>query len=217
MKKVAIALGLLTILVLPTVGCSNTYEEDFEYDLTCPPSGCTNTYKFGFKLTTKTGASPNAVSSALSSGYAVIIHVPSGEFSADSSSQPQATLTATTDTGYTSSIVVNLTPTGSASSTLYSGYTAYTFAVQSSSQLTAWVNSVNSHTSSTSTITATSTGSFLGAGDPGEYTVYAQLTSSQTGAISPASAVVNVAPGSDPACNPGSGPGGHLSCPGNGI
>lgn len=157
------------------------------------------------------------VSAAPSSGYEVIVHVPNGEFSPTPSAQPQATLTGTTDTGYTSSIVVNLTSVGSAPSTLYSGYTAYTFAVQQSSQLTAWANSISSNTNSTSTIAAVTNLPFNDAGDSGEYTVYAQLTSSQTGTLSPASAVYSIA-GSDPTCDPGSGAGGRLSCgPGTGL
>ena len=162
------------------------------------------------------GFAPSDLSGALSSGYAIIVHVPDADVTYSGSSQPQATLTATTDTGYTSSFVVNLTPAGSAPSSLYASYTAYTFNVQPSSQLTAWVNTVNAHTTSTSSMVTVSSTSFEPQGESGTYTIYAQFTSTQTGTVSVGSSSFTD-PGSDPSCTPGTGPN-KLSCgPGTGI
>lgn len=132
--------------------------------------------------------SPLLTSALTSSTYSVIVHVPSSELSLSGNSIPQATLSATTDSGYTSSVVVDLQPEGSAPSTLVSGYTAYTFSVPQTTTLTNWVDGVNSHTVSSSNIASASSTVFLPAGQEGSYTVYPQVSSSQIGTLSVGSA-----------------------------
>lgn len=135
-----------------------------------------------------TGLTPDMLTAAPNSNYSVIVHVPSNAISYNESSNPQATLQATTDTGYASNVVVDLTPTGSSPSSLYNGYTAYSFAIQPSAALTNWINSVNSHTTSTSDITTVSSAAFTQTGAEGNYTIYAQFSSTQTGTVDSGSA-----------------------------
>lgn len=126
---------------------------------------------------------PADLAAAVNAGYEVILTVPPNELTPDTSSVAQATLNATTDTGYTSSILVNLTPTGSAPSTLVSGDTDYTYSVPASNALTNWVNTVNQNTNETSSIDASTSTVFTAGGIAGTYTVYVQVTSQQTGTM----------------------------------
>lgn len=119
----------------------------------------------------------------MNSNYAIIVTVPSNELTLNPSAIPQATLTATTDTGYSSSILVNLKPAGSAPSTLVSGDTDYTFDITTTPALIAWVDSVNLNTIETSTIVTAASTIFDPTGIPGTYTVYTQVTSTQIGTI----------------------------------
>jgi len=199
----AIAVALLA-LALPAIGCK--VSETTTVTTSCG-GGKSCTYGGTVSITVgnqSVGVAQADLSDALASGYSVVLHVPTDEFLYNSSSQPQATLTATTDQGYTSSIVVDLTLAGSAPSSLYSGYTAYTFSVQPSAQLTNWVNTVNSHMTSGATVATASTAIFAPQGDAGSYSIYAYINSTQTGTISNGSAIMRD-PGSDPSCDPGTG------------
>ncbi len=215
MKQVTKLAGASLAILLLTAGCH--VSETSGISINCGGGKpCTYGGTVSLQVSNQSvGVASADLSSALGSGYSVIVHVPDGELTYDSSSTPQATLTATTDTGYTSSIVVNLSPAGSVPSSLYSGYTAYTFEVQPSSQLTAWVNLVNSHISSTASVVTASSAVFSPQGEAGTYPVYAQVTSNQTGTISNGSASFTD-PGSSGACNPGSGAN-KLSCGGGGT
>jgi hypothetical protein len=169
---------LLIILALSLGGC---HVDSTEYSLqgtaTCGGGkGCSGSVTGGVKVIVKNLAPVN-LSTASSAGYAVVISVPSSELTLSSTGTAQTTLTATTDTGYTSSIVVDMAPAGSATSTSLDGYTAYTFNVLPSDALTKWVNTINSNTTDSSTIVSANSAAFTSAGQEGTYTVYAQISS----------------------------------------
>jgi hypothetical protein len=126
---------------------------------------------------------------AESSGYTVITNVPSSNFTLNSQNPVQATLTATTDQGYTSSVTVTLQPVTSTTSPVASGYAVYTFAVPSSSELSSWVQSVVANSTSSTSVSASVATVFNSQGTSGTYTLYVQVNSSQTGLQTMGSAV----------------------------
>jgi hypothetical protein len=158
------------------------------------------------------------LTNAVNAGYTIIITAPSNELALDPNNPAQATLTATTDTGYTASILVNMTFVSSAPSTLVSGDTDYTFSLPASDALANWVNTVNLNTSKTATVGASSSTTFILSGIPGTYTVYLQIASPQIGKVAIGeSTFTDTTSTSD--CGSGtSHPGaGTIECPGPGT
>jgi len=194
-------LALSALLALPLAGCQ--HEESIS--VKCGggnPCSVEGTIKFTHRA--KTGATPAQLVGAPDSGYTVLFHVPDSELTLATNNITQATLTATTDTGYSSAITVDLTPTGSNPSTLVSGDRAYSFVLPPSTALTDWVNTVNNNTMFTNVIDAESGVTFSLSGQEGTYIVYAQVLSTQTG-TQPPSSVVFTDPGSgrESHCQPG--------------
>lgn len=147
---------------------------------------------------------PSDFESSFSSGYTVIANVPSADFTFGTQNPVQATLTATTDTGFTSSTTVTLQPVTSTTAPIGSGYTVYTFAIPATSELNTWVQSVGANANSTMNLSATSTIPFNDLGTAGTYTFYIQINSSQTG-VQPVGSIVYSDPGSgtpNPSCPP---------------
>lgn len=185
-----------------------------------PLGGCTYSGTVGASYNTQTGAttvsgsvtiSSKAVansigtadlSSAINSGYTVTFAIPTAELTPALSNPVQATLTGTTDTGFTASITETLTPAGSAPDSTYSGYTDYSYTMPSSQNLTDWVNSLNLNAINNATVVTTTNGIFAPAGTTGTYQVYVMLTSTQTGTVPGGSAVFT-----DPGRPKTSGPG----------
>lgn len=195
-------IAVLAFAVLTTTGCEVT--ESASMTVSCGPAGCTYAGTGSISIKQNVNAIPASnLSAAVSSGYITTIHVPTNELTPVSNGVTQATLQATTDTGYTSSIVVDLQPAGSAPSTLYSGYTAYTFSVPSSTALTNWVAAVNAHTTSTSNVTSTTNSTFTVGGITGTYSVYAQVTSSQSDPVNTSASFSDIGTGREPGCTPG--------------
>ena len=138
---------------------------------------------------------------AASSNYQIVLQVPSSNFALTSSTAVQTTLTATTDNGSTSSIVVTLQPSSVSPSTTHSGYTAYTFTVQDSSQLGSWIQQTEAQANATLNLSATTDAAFTDLGNPGTYTFYAQISSTQTGTVDAGSATyTRVSPPSGGTC-----------------
>jgi hypothetical protein len=186
MKAIAV-LKLTPLLIALTflTGCTPSTTEE-NGSLTCG-GGKPCSWTMGIKVTQSTPKSnmaPADLATAMNAGYEIIITVPSNELTLDPNSTSQATLTATTDTGYTASILENMTFVSSAPSTLVSGDTGYTFSLPASDALTNWVNSVNLNTSETITVAASSSTTFVLAGVPGTYTAYFQIASPQIGSVS---------------------------------
>ncbi len=125
---------------------------------------------------------------APASGYEIIVNAPTSNYRLDASGTPQATLTATTDQNYSSSIVVNLQPVLSSTSPVSSGYTVYTFAVPNTSQVQAWTQQVSEHVTSVLSLSSNVDTIITDLGNPGTYTFYAQVDSEQTGIVNSGSA-----------------------------
>lgn len=122
--------------------------------------------------------------SALSSGYSVILNVPTSNFSLNQSGTPQATLTASTDQGFTSSTVVTLQPVASTTSPVAAGYSVYTFKVPNTAQLQSWTQQVSQHATSNLALTSNVDTVFDDLGNGNTYTIYAHINSIQTNVVS---------------------------------
>ncbi len=149
------------------------------------------------------------IQSTVSSGYSLIINAPTSNLVLASSSPVQTILTATTDTGYTSSTVATLQPIPSTTSPIAPGYTPYTFVVENSPQVDNWAQEVSRQSSSSLSVSVNTDAAFTDLGNPGTYTFYAQLNSTQTGLLNGGSAVYT-----HPEL-PGTGCVGHICTPQN--
>ena len=117
------------------------------------------------------------------SDYIVMLDVPSSELVPQAGSVSQTTLTASTDTGYRSSVVADMQFVGSHPSTLHAGYTTYNFELQPTASVTEWANSVTQNTNASLEVSGMSTSIFSPQGIAGTYVVYASLSSSQLGSM----------------------------------
>ncbi len=187
-RKLVKLSALLIVLASPLGGCK--VSGTISGSVTCGGGKpCSGTGTVGITVSSQAGGvTPDVLAAGPSSGYSAVIHVPSNELTLSQTGAAQTTLTATTDTGYTTSIVVDMEFTGAAPSTLASGYTAYTFNIPPSDALTNWVNSVNNNTASSAAVVSTTSTAFTPAGQQGSYTVYMQISSDQIGVTSPVSA-----------------------------
>ncbi|HXN72951.1 MAG TPA: hypothetical protein VN861_10415 [Candidatus Acidoferrales bacterium] len=138
------------------------------------------------------GASSSAISA-----HNVIWNVPTSDLTLNTQSPVQATLKATTDTNYQSSITVTLTPVASATSPVVTGYSVYTFGVESSAALSNWLSEVTANINSTGNLSVSSNPLFNELGNAGTYTVYVQVKSVQAGVTTLGSATYSD-PGTPP-------------------
>ena len=133
---------------------------------------------------TRDGASPQDVSSAASStsvsAYRLIVNLPS-DVTINTQSPVQATLSATTDTGYTSSITVDLQPTTSTTQPVAPGDTVHTFLLPDTAQVTNWAATVTANSKSTVNVNSSIISGLNLLGSPGSYTVTIQQVTQQTG------------------------------------
>jgi hypothetical protein len=131
-------------------------------------------------------------------GFVVSASVPSSAFSSDSSSQAVTTLTATTDTGYTSSIQVVLQSTAAAINPINAGDAVYSYVLPDTPQLEAWSATVAANTNSSASITSDGNLPFTGTG--GTYTIGLQITSTVTDPSQVATVPYSEAPPDDNPC-----------------
>jgi hypothetical protein len=118
------------------------------------------------------GAKPNFVTDGNVTTYGLVQSIPS-EFTPNTSSPAQVTLTATTDTGYVSSITLTLQPTSTTVGPVNQGDVVYAYAAPSSTALTTWEQNVGANTTAQAQISAASTMPLTDTDNPGTY----QLTS----------------------------------------
>lgn len=130
------------------------------------------------------GASPNDLTSAGSgssvAAYRLILNLPSDAV-LNTQSSVQATLTATTDTGYISAITVTLQPTTSTTQPVASGDTVYTFLLPNTSEVTNWASTVAANANSSISVTSSAVSGLNLLGTPGSYVVTIQEITEQTG------------------------------------
>jgi hypothetical protein len=139
----------------------------------------------------------SATSQSSIAAYTLIWNVPSSDFTLNTQSPVQAMLTATTDTNYTSSITVTMSPAKSTTAPVAAGYSVYTFSLENSTALSNWVSQVSSNTRSSATFSFSSSALFNLLANAGTYTVYLQVNSSQAGVTEAGSGTVT-----DPGANP---------------
>ncbi len=201
--RAAVALFSLTaLLVATTTGCSVSGS--------CTVSGGSGTATSGsctIRVSTNaTGVTAMDFANAPSSGYSVIVNVPASNFTYDANSTTQTTLTATTDTGYTSSVVVDMQQVASTTAPVADGYAVYAFAAPNTASLQNWVQSVSQHTNQTVTVSSDTLAGFQDLGAAGNYTFYVSISSTQTGTVSVGSTTYrstgsNAGPGGQPRPN----------------
>ena len=134
------------------------------------------------------GTSPSSVSA-----YRLIFNV-DPSWTVNTASPSQATVAATTDTGYTSSITVTLTPTTSTTAPVVSGDSVYTFNLPNTSAFETWAAAVAANTSSALTLTSSQTAVFTPS-ESGSFMVYIQTDTVQEGVATLGSARAVVSAG----------------------
>jgi hypothetical protein len=154
--------------------------------VTCPTTGPPCTVALNSAITIV----PNVVAqtvgiddlgSTSDGSYTVSASVPSSIFSADPNGFPTTTLTVTTDTGYSSSIILNLTPVAAAISPVNSGDVVFSYNLPSTPEFNAWIQQVAASTTSTMTLTTSAGLPLLITGAAGTYKINTVLTSNSVG------------------------------------
>jgi len=138
------------------------------------------------------GTSSNAIAA-----YDVVWNVPTSDLTLNTQSPVQATLKATTDTNYQSSIVVTLSPVASTTSPVAQGYSVYTFGMENSTELTNWISQVSANINSNVNLSFTGNALFNQLGNAGVYTIYVSVSSSQAG-VTPMGSATYSDPGTPP-------------------
>jgi hypothetical protein len=105
------------------------------------------------------------------SQFTQIVSANAINFTPNPTSPAQATITASTDTGYQSSITANLEQVTSTTSPVNSGDAVYTYAISSADETAVnnWINTVANNSSANATLTATSNVPLTSAGIGGTY------------------------------------------------
>lgn len=153
------------------------------------------------------GVAADDVAHIPSTGFVVSSSAPSSQFSIDTSRSPYATLTATTDTGFTSSITVPLQLVGAAINPINAGDSVASYALTETSQFDVWAQTVAQNTQAGATIQATAYEPFLSAPTSGTYTVSSQSTNSVTAPSNVAAAQITIAAPPPSTCGVG-----HTKC-----
>lgn len=200
----ALSVLLAIIFVLSQTGC--TASGSITDTVTCVQGQGYSVSVVGHgQITWKRSELQSGSSSSAISSYNLIFNVPSSNLTLNTQSPSQATLTATTDTGYTTSLTVTLQPTTSTTAPVADGYTVYTFALPNSSDVSDWPAVVNQNTNDSVTITSSNTALFDSAGNSGTWMIYLHVNSEQTGPT-PVGSISYSDPGNPGGCS-GSGSG----------
>jgi hypothetical protein len=200
-------------MMLTTTGCpkvSGTITTTYTETQSCGPAGCTTTITFtvGGNINIGGGTGGTTPPKPQASDFTSIVSANAANFTPSPLSPAQATLSATTDQGYTSSITVNLEQVASTTAPVNSGDAVYTYAI-SSADTTAvnnWVNTVASNSNATANMTASTTVPLASAGIGGSYTTTGQ--GNTTGATAP----LTIGSGTVIIANNPCGTGTHTKC-----
>ena len=131
--------------------------------------------------------------------FTLIASAPASNFIVNRNQPAQSTITATTDTGYTASVTVDLQQVTSTTLPVNPGDAVYTWSVVNSPQLEAWTQNIEANTISTLQISGSSGLPLLPLGNPGLYTISGQINSNATGLLGIGSSAIGLAP-SGPKC-----------------
>ena len=167
-----------SVLFVLIAGCAGPSTTTFTVE--CDQNGsCKVT-----KKQTQNGAAPQDFSAAASStsvqAYRLILNLPS-DIVLNASSPVQATLTATTDTGYTSSITVTMQPTTTTTAPVAPGDAVYTFLLPYTSAVANWASAATANANTSINVDTSVVSALTLQGAPGTYTVTIQEITEQTG------------------------------------
>lgn len=137
--------------------------------------------------------SPSDLQQNPPTSFTIIVNAPSDAFAVNSNSPAQTTLTATTDTGYTSSITVTLQQVASSTAPVSNGDAVYTWSVPNTTALTNWAQAVASHTTNSMQLTSAA-GLPLVSTKAGTYTIPVQINSNATGVMDEGSTSITMPP-----------------------
>lgn len=191
----------VTPILFGTTGCPHTsVTASGSYSETCgggKPCSTTTTGTVSVTIggTSKvSGLDPGTIASLSPSEFTTITSVPASNFLPNPNSPAQSTLTASTDTGYSSSITINLQQVTSTTPPVNSGDAVYTYGIVSSadSQVTQWLQQVAANTNATAEITSVSNLPMTSLGNPGSYTLSGQANSNLTGLVNVGSSTLTV-------------------------
>jgi hypothetical protein len=184
-------------------GCSGTVAISPQYTYntgtgasTIGASG-TFTWKFGSSSNATFQAEVDSISQPT---YTFVESIPS-VFTSTSSTPPNITITATTDTGYTSSVTLALQSATTTVAPVNQGDVIYAYSVPASTALTTWEQDVEANYTSQVAIAFTTSVPFASNGAPGTYPFTTIVQTPDAYAAASGSAVILA-----------SGPG---KCPGN--
>lgn len=204
-RQVATLLAVAPMM-LTTTGCPKVADTiTTTYTESCGPSGCTYTFTISNSININ---GPTAPPKPQASQFTSIVSANAANFTPNPVSPAQATISATTDQGYSSSITVNLEQVASTTAPVNSGDAVYTYAV-SSADTTAvnnWVNTVANNSTANATLTATSIIPLASAGIGGTYTTTGQ------GNVVGATAPLTIGSGTVVIQNNPCGTGTHTKC-----
>jgi hypothetical protein len=211
MSKFTKPIALSSILcLLPLQGC--TVSGELSASTTCDSGtgDCKVTAGGKIDLSSKAVAKDIAPSDLVSVGsgnYVLSASVPSN-FVPDTNGNPITTITVTTDTGYISTISLQLVPTSPAIAPVNPGDSVYSYALPNNAAFNAWMADVAANTNVGMSLTSASGLPLVDqGGSPGSYTLSTVLTSTPTGTVDGGSVGVTIGdPSGPPPCEP------HLDC-----
>jgi hypothetical protein len=211
MSKFAKPIALSSILcLLPLHGCTESAEINASTSCSTGTGDCTINAGVKIELSSKAVGNNLASADLISVGsgnYVLSASVPSN-FVPDTSGNPITTITVTTDTGYTSTISLQLVPTSPAIAPVNPGDSVYSYALPNNAEFNAWMANVAANTNVGMSLTSASGLPLVDqGGSPGSYTLSTVLTSAPTGTIDGGSVGVTIDdPSGPPPCEP------HLDC-----
>lgn len=127
-------------------------------------------------------------------GYTVSVSAPASDFSADTTDLSNVTITATTDTGYTSSVTATLQQTSPAISPVNPGDVVVSYALPNTTQMNEWIAQVAANSNSSVSISSSAAVPIINQGNPGTYSISSALTSTTVGNYNIGSASFSVKP-----------------------
>lgn len=200
-----------SILLLIAAGCSASGPSNQTLTDTC--NGNSETSSDGtYHCSQTTSQSQQGIvlsdfRAAASSGsvlaFRLILNLPSDAV-INTQSPVQATLSGTTDKGYTSSVTVTLQPTTSTTQPIAPGDTVYTFLLPNSSEVTNWASTVAANANASINVSSSIVAALNLLGNAGSYVVTIQEVTEQTGTTTVGSVgVTDPGPGNGGTCPPG--------------
>src|ERR1700689_583356 len=160
---------LISVVTVMQIGCD--VSGGVTVDVNCPSGQkCQVTGTGTITLSNFVKANfTSATTQSSIAAYSLIWNVPSSDLTLNTQSPVQATLKATTDTNYQSSITVTLSPVASTTSPVAAGYSVYTFGMENSTELSNWISQVSANINSTVNLSLSSSALFNELGKAGAY------------------------------------------------